>query len=330
MESVLHHSTLRLATGPRILLLAAGLALAAGCAEKTPEHASVVREPIPETVHLADSRLLQGDLPRARALIDRALADDPECFSAWYRLAFSQLIDFPDSAGMAAKRAERAAPEHPGPPLLQALLLMPENRTAESDSFMTRAWLLAQRRTGYSLPETTQVIAEAILAMEQRRPRDAVVVLRDHARADSTNPVLGFLYARSVYLAGDIYTAHDLLGNVIAADSTFAPAHALDSACLYRNGKRPAARVAAERALALDPGEPWAHHVLGHIDLDESSYRDAFRHWWLALLEDPTEPEFYKYLGGTLIRFGEPNLGSQILQMMEWTLSFLRRYLEWV
>lgn len=149
-------------------------------------------------------------------------------------------------------------------------------------------------------PEERESLAE--------RPTESLEAYENYRRA------LSFLFTAD-YQESMFRTSESLLSRAIAADSSFAEAHAYLSiarANLYwfhydRSPEiRAAAFTAAERALELDPDLPEAHHALGELyyrfDLD---YERAMAELALAERARPGSGEIQEVAGAVLRRKGD-------------------------
>ena|GEM_PF-1100911 len=285
--------------------------------------------PASPAVLRTDRILLKGHPEEAATALKRLASEDRDTFHAQYRLGVIAVLDHPDSAAAFLTRAASLNPHHPGPPFFLGLAALRRNDRAAAEPLLERGYALARARAGYALEDTTTVLRDALRAVEQLRPRDGTAALRDAARADSSNVDLWYLWANAVYRAGDPDTAREILDHVITLRPGFPEAFALQAACLYRLGRRPAAQIASDRALELNPEQSLALYVSGTLASDNSQYLDAFLLTYRAILADPTIPEYYQYLGSDLIRYSSLDLGSRFLELMELVRAFLGTYLGW-
>ena len=139
------------------------------------------------------------------------------------------------------------------------------------------------------------------------------------ATAHGTNNLAAYdLYLRSLQLyrkrgGADLAQAERNLTQAIALDSTFARAYAMLASVLcvtpYYSDKPvgtllPRARVAAERAVALDPALAEAHVALGHVQSEAFEWNDAETELRRAAALDPNNGEIAFRLGFMLFTSG--------------------------
>jgi Tfp pilus assembly protein PilF len=283
--------------------------------------------PPPPEIDRADNRLLQGDPAGAEDQLDRALAADPDLFAAHYRRGVIALLYGEADAVEHLRRAEELDPSHPGPPIFLGTAFHVRDPQAASAAYR-RGVVRAEARRGYSLPDTSAAVAEALAHLDGNRPAEALALLEPAVQEDG-NAVMRFLLARAEFGAGDARGAREELARVLRADPGLAPAHALDAAAAYALRSREEAAAAVDAALALDPHQPLALQVRGFLLLEDNEFRDAFHAWWDALLADPTMTEAYQALGGHLVRYELHELGSHVLRVMDPTYRFLRTHYGW-
>jgi tetratricopeptide (TPR) repeat protein len=93
---------------------------------------------------------------------------------------------------------------------------------------------------------------------------------------------------------------HDLargpLREALGQDPDDAEASALLAWCHLQADEYAPATELAQRAIALDPGEPFFHFVLGNVFLDRDMPRDAMRHAEEALRLDPADADHWRLL----------------------------------
>ena len=142
--------------------------------------------------------------------------------------------------------------------------------------------------------------------------------LRVHAKA--ANPAAEELYLRGLYYwnkrtPDDLQKAADLFVQAIVQDPKFAPAYAglADSYNLLREyaampeeSAYPRAKVAAERAIALDDGLAPAHRSLGFVDFYWSWDLAGAQHEFdRALALDPLDATTHHWYANVLMQLGD-------------------------
>ncbi len=78
-----------------------------------------------------------------------------------------------------------------------------------------------------------------------------------------------------------------------------------------RIGGYPQAKIAAERALRLEPNYAAAHNTLGIVAISAGQSKKAIRHFKKAIALDPDRPHFYLNLGYSQLMRGRYDLARQ-------------------
>jgi tetratricopeptide (TPR) repeat protein len=294
--------------------------LLAGCGEtpvdETPE--------VQDQLSLADRQWSSGDIPRATATLEGVLESHGESFGANYRLGILTLEgDVTEAMGFLA-RAEALDPAHPGPVFFSAMALLPLSKFDEANERLERAYELGQARLGYSLAETTDVVRDALAALNKERFMDAVAGFEKATVDDPENAVLWFLRGRAHLSIRQAEDASHAVSVALDHAPDFPEALALRADVSLFWNEIEAAKTDLARAMELDPDLPYAHVVQGRVYLNQSEYRDAILQFWAALLEDPTVPDYHYLVGSTLLQASRSQ-GTLHLQHVEWSNSFLAK-----
>lgn len=315
---MLHH---RLALGICVGLLAAGLT---GCGGNGAGSAGY--DLFTEELETADRLWSRDDLDQARAKLKEVLTQDPESFGALYRLGIWTLQDDPGRAREYFERATVLDPNHPGPIFFSGMCQIPFNRFEEADREMAHGFLLAQKRLGYSLPDTSDEARKGLTAFREGKYEYAASLFSTAVKTDPKNATLWLLYGKAHLQYGLFDKAEQGFSRALELRPEFPEVHVWRGELLILHQKLAQARVEVNRALDQNPHLGPALLLRGRIHLEESEFRLATHAFWRAVLEDPTVPEAYQRLSDSLFRISLPQLAPVYLQQLEWTTGFLVRY----
>lgn len=304
-------------TGIAILVLGWFLAGCGGAAvDENPD--------VQDQLALADRQWSSGDIPRSTTTLEGILSGHGESFGATYRLGILALEQDVTGAMEILARAEAMDPSHPGPVFFSAMALIPLSEFDAADEKLTRAYELAQARLGYSLAETTEVVRDALAAIDQERFADAAARLEEAIADDPGNAVLWFLRGRALLAVRQPEDASHAVSVALDHAPDFPEALALRADVNLSWNEIAKAEADLARALELAPHLAYAHSVQGRVHLNQNEYRDAILQFWAALLDDPTVPD-YHYLAGSTLLAARRNQGTLHLQHVEWSNSFLAK-----
>lgn len=145
-------------------------------------------------------------------------------------------------------------------------------------------------------------------ALEAYRREEALLGAGDAAAHDPRAlPAVRLQIGRTYLSLGDVAAARKAYGQVLDADSTFAPAHADLSRLWEREGDAAAALAHARRAHALAPDDPDTRYTLGRLLLQAGQAEEALPHLQDAVARRPGHPGAAYNLGRALTWLGRPD-----------------------
>jgi tetratricopeptide (TPR) repeat protein len=262
-----------------------------------------------------EGRARPGEAPTKRVLVQPADA-------VQWSLAYPGIVsyrDLPLTPGPSAPRAPA------GPPGAAALVSQAEaaydqghldqaRHLAEEALAVDRGnprsltvlgWIFLQRHdpaaaAGYfrqvAAPDDATVVGLALARYRQGQVWEAYELMQQARRRLQATPLLTTMSGYFALMAGQV----DQAGNLLETASVQAPDAALPRALLAQiavvQNRKPAARSAADQALALNPRSPAALVTAALVDLSFFQMDAARRHLEQALDADPGFVEAYVYL----------------------------------
>lgn len=320
------HSVRSIVPSPEDRVLLRGLALMvlgcllAGCGE-----APVDENPeVQDQLSLADRQWSSGDVLRARTTLEGILESHGESFGATYRLGIFALETDVSQAMEILARAEALDPSHPGPVFFFGMALYPLSDFQGAEDRLSRAYELGQARLGYALAETSEVVREALDAVNKERFIEAADGFEKAVTDDPGNATLWFLRGRALLSIRQAEEAFEAVSMALEHAPDFPEALTLRADIHLFLHDAEEATADLDRALELAPDLAYAHAVRGAVHLDQSEYRNAILEFWAALLGDPTVPDYHYLVGSTLLQTRRSQ-GTLHLQHVEWSNSFLAK-----
>ena len=147
------------------------------------------------------------------------------------------------------------------------------------------------------------------------RPQDALAALEEAVRLDPVEMQTTLSLVQAYTREGRLAEARTLVDTLAEAHDGTAPVQAALGALAAREGDPARARVAFERALAIDPREPEAHFELGMAARRQGDLDEAGTHFTITLEEEP------EHMGALM---GLGSLGMDREDYEEAAMLFLR------
>ena len=198
-------------------------------------------------------------------------------------------------------------PEPAGVERLRGIVEYENNRTAEAEASFARA--IVQDPTDL---ESMQMRGVALYRMG--KPQEAIPLLE---KAHAAGPIAN---ADPNYVLGLCYIdakRYDDARHAFAAQYDFAPDSAaawlVTARMLFRQELTAPASAAAQQAVQLDPRMPFAHRLLGEIDLANGDVSGALVELGKEIKVNPLDGETYDRMGDAFLRSGEFASAQQVL-----------------
>lgn len=245
-------------------------------------------------------RLSEGDVTRAVAEFERAVALDPEDWEPWFNLGLARQSEGAlDRAAAAYREAIARNPDAPGPHTNLGLLLL-DRRNAVSA-------LEELRRAADLQPGNADAAYNVGVAHQQLgHDADAAAAYTEAIRRQPTHaPALTNLAVVSM-ARGRVADALDGLDRALAADPAYAEAHYNRGLALEGAGRLADARLEYEQALRFRPGYPEAHNNLGLLLEAAGDRAGAIAEYREALAVRPAYAEAHTNLALALVAAGQP------------------------
>jgi TolB-like protein len=172
-------------------------------------------------------------------------------------------------------------------------------------------------------------IVAAISAQLGHRLVDAVALHKRDVSESSLTAYDHFLRGRSAWYRGDPIETRDHYLKAIEADPRHAPSlaglaflygedHAMQAFGVPVKEETSIARRYAERALAVNDGDPMTHHMLGSVFMDLGDHEKAVHHLELARSLNPYFPTSTINLGYALAMMGRHAEGLAMVERAFW------------
>lgn len=303
--------------------LVSSLLLTACAGDSEPEPRPVAH---PEELSSAIRAWVSGTPDRAQEILSQVFEHDSKSFDAVYLRGVLRVDADPRGALRDLQQAAALDAKHPGPPMFTGVVQQSLSDFPGATRSFTQGLELAERRLGYSLPDTSDAAREGLRALIVGRPVAAHQAFSTALSTDAKNPVLWYLSGLAALRSG--LTDSCLVAGTRALElrSRFPAAHSLLAAAYMREGQDALAREHIDAALAGNPRLADAYHQRALLALKRSEYRDAASDFCRAILEDPTVNDAYFSLARTLSTMRQGDTGMIFLQYAEWIRSAADRY----
>ena len=198
-------------------------------------------------------------------------------------------------------------PEPPGVEYLRGMVFYQQGKMVEAAAAFAKA--VAQD------PKNLEAVQmEGVSLFRAGKPAEAVPLLEQaHSSVSSANVdpdyVLGLCYLDT----GRYDDARRAFASQYGFAPDSAPAYLLAARMELRREYLPIAETSARKALALNPGLPRAHLLLGEIALAHGQWPDAIAEFEQERDLDPLNGAVYERLGDTYIRAGDFDRAQQAL-----------------